>query len=66
MADKNALDYRGSMLTREDIRSAPKVLLHDHLDGGVRPQTIIEIGDEIAIRLDIEGQREGAKRERKK
>ncbi len=27
---------------------------------------IPEIGDEIAIRLDIEGQREGAKRERKK
>lgn len=25
----------------------PKVLLHDHLDGGLRPQTIIEIADEI-------------------
>lgn len=25
------------------IRSAPKVLLHDHLDGGVRPQTVVEL-----------------------
>lgn len=27
--------------------SVPKVLLHDHLDGGLRPQTILEIADEI-------------------
>src|ERR1700709_1211200 len=25
------------------IRTAPKVLLHDHLDGGLRPQTIIDL-----------------------
>jgi adenosine deaminase len=25
------------------IRSLPKVLLHDHLDGGLRPQTIVEL-----------------------
>ena len=25
------------------IRAAPKVLLHDHLDGGLRPQTIVEL-----------------------
>jgi len=30
-------------LTEESIRSAPKVLLHDHLDGGVRPVTLIEL-----------------------
>ena len=29
--------------TREQIRKAPKVLLHDHLDGGLRPATIIEL-----------------------
>jgi adenosine deaminase len=28
------------------IRSLPKVLLHDHLDGGLRPQTIIELAKE--------------------
>ncbi|GII75545.1 adenosine deaminase 1 [Sphaerisporangium rufum] len=28
------------------IRRAPKVLLHDHLDGGLRPQTIIDLARE--------------------
>ncbi|GAA0586529.1 adenosine deaminase [Streptomyces crystallinus] len=31
--------------TTDQIRRAPKVLLHDHLDGGLRPGTIIEIAD---------------------
>ncbi|GAA2742941.1 adenosine deaminase [Terrabacter aerolatus] len=26
-----------------ELRVAPKVLLHDHLDGGLRPQTIVEL-----------------------
>jgi adenosine deaminase len=30
-------------LTIEEIRRVPKVLLHDHLDGGLRPQTIVEL-----------------------
>ena len=29
------------------MKSLPKVLLHDHLDGGLRPETIVEIADEI-------------------
>jgi adenosine deaminase len=32
-----------SPLTAEAIRAAPKVLLHDHLDGGLRPRTIVEL-----------------------
>lgn len=28
------------------IKSLPKVLLHDHLDGGVRPKTVIELAKE--------------------
>jgi adenosine deaminase len=28
------------------IRSLPKVLLHDHLDGGLRPQTIVDLAKE--------------------
>ncbi len=35
------------MNTEEIIRSVPKVLLHDHLDGGLRPQTIIELAKEL-------------------
>ena len=30
----------------EEIRRSPKVLLHDHLDGGLRPATIVELADE--------------------
>jgi len=32
-------------LTPESIRRAPKVLLHDHLDGGLRPQTVLELAE---------------------
>ncbi|MBE9375144.1 adenosine deaminase [Saccharopolyspora sp. HNM0983] len=31
----------------DTIRRAPKVLLHDHLDGGLRPQTVIELAQRI-------------------
>jgi adenosine deaminase len=37
-------------LTAENIRLAPKVLLHDHLDGGLRPQTVLELADEAGYR----------------
>jgi len=30
----------------ELIARAPKVLLHDHLDGGLRPQTVIDLAEE--------------------
>jgi adenosine deaminase len=33
--------------SRDVIRRAPKVLLHDHLDGGLRPATIVELAAEI-------------------
>jgi adenosine deaminase len=31
------------LITEEIIRSVPKVLLHDHLDGGLRPGTVAEL-----------------------
>ena len=34
-------------LTLDQIRAAPKVLLHDHLDGGLRPATIVELARDI-------------------
>ncbi|MEJ5261645.1 MAG: adenosine deaminase [Ignavibacterium sp.] len=35
------------MTTEHILKTIPKVLLHDHLDGGLRPQTIIELADEL-------------------
>lgn len=32
------------------LRQAPKVLLHDHLDGGVRPSTVIELAAEYGYK----------------
>ncbi len=37
-------------LARDTIRQAPKVLLHDHLDGGLRPSTVIELAAEAEYR----------------
>jgi adenosine deaminase len=34
-----------------DIRSLPKISLHDHLDGGLRPQSIVEMAAEIGLAL---------------
>ena len=37
--------------SRIDVRSLPKVSLHDHLDGGLRPATIIELAEAAGHRL---------------
>ena len=34
-------------ITETAIRRAPKVLLHDHLDGGLRPETVVAIAADI-------------------
>ena len=39
-----------SIPSSDQIKRVPKVLLHDHLDGGLRPQTIIDIANEIGYR----------------
>ncbi|HET9877396.1 MAG TPA: adenosine deaminase [Mycobacterium sp.] len=36
-----------SPLSLERIRHAPKALLHDHLDGGLRPATVLDIAGQI-------------------
>ncbi|HEV8567481.1 MAG TPA: adenosine deaminase [Actinoplanes sp.] len=38
-------------ITHEDIVKAPKALLHDHLDGGLRPATIVELADAVGHEL---------------
>jgi adenosine deaminase len=33
--------------SKDQVKRLPKALLHDHLDGGLRPQSIIEIAEKI-------------------
>jgi adenosine deaminase len=35
------------LITLESVRTRPKALLHDHLDGGLRVSTILELSEEI-------------------
>jgi adenosine deaminase len=41
----------GDMISAGQLADAPKVLLHDHLDGGLRPATIVELAAEVGHRL---------------
>ncbi|GGQ41373.1 adenosine deaminase [Couchioplanes azureus] len=38
-------------ISYDDIVKAPKALLHDHLDGGLRPATIVELADAVGHQL---------------
>ncbi len=41
---------RGASLPDEVVRRAPKALLHDHLDGGLRSETIVQLAAEVGYR----------------
>jgi len=45
----------GEPATAEQVRRAPKALLHDHLDGGLRPSTIVDLAAEIGHELPVSG-----------
>lgn len=38
------------MITDDTVRRLPKALLHDHLDGGLRPETIIELAETVGYK----------------
>ena len=42
------------MVTKEMIKKIPKVELHDHLDGGLVPETIIDLAGENKVQLPTE------------
>ncbi|BCJ53996.1 hypothetical protein Asp14428_54710 [Actinoplanes sp. NBRC 14428] len=38
-------------ISHADIVNAPKALLHDHLDGGLRPATVVELAEAVGHEL---------------
>jgi adenosine deaminase len=44
------MEQPAARLELDAIRRAPKVLLHDHLDGGLRAQTVLELASEGGYR----------------
>ncbi|WP_305785024.1 adenosine deaminase [Symbioplanes lichenis] len=40
-----------AVISHADIVQAPKALLHDHLDGGLRPATIVELAEAVGHEL---------------
>ena len=42
-----------SPLSGVDVSALPKISLHDHLDGGVRPATIIELGEANGVDVPV-------------
>ena len=44
--------------TRDQVRRAPKVLLHDHLDGGLRPRSVVELAAECGHALPTSDEEE--------
>ena len=51
MPTHTPMRYDGTMVTKEIIQQIPKVELHDHLDGGLRIPTILELAQEQCITL---------------
>jgi adenosine deaminase len=47
-----SIDQHGDVRVQGlSLRGLPKVSLHDHLDGGVRPETVAELAEEIGLEL---------------
>ncbi len=45
------MSYHTPMVTEEMIKQLPKVELHDHLDGGLKPETILELAAQEGVEL---------------
>jgi len=50
--ERQRLRRAGLAGTLDQIRAVPKVLLHDHLDGGLRPETIVELAAETGVSVN--------------
>ncbi len=45
------MDYTSYMITKDMLKRVPKVELHDHLDGGLRIETIIDLAKKEDVKL---------------
>lgn len=45
-------------ITVEQVAALPKVVLHDHLDGGLRPGTLLDLAARVGHRLPADGPEE--------
>ena len=50
---------KAKSLERETVRRAPKVVLHEHLDGSLRPRTVLELADQAGY-AELPCREEGA------
>ena len=50
MTFTEAEDRTAAAKLEEQLRTLPKVSLHDHLDGSLRPGTLVELAAEIGMR----------------
>ena len=51
MTSTEAEDRTAAAKLEEQLRNLPKVSLHDHLDGSLRPATLVELAAEIGHEL---------------
>jgi len=51
MTTTTTVRTKDAVISHEAVRSAPKVVLHDHLDGGLRPSTIVELAKKSGHKL---------------
>lgn len=50
-SDAQSAQPQKSTPTFDELQRAPKVVLHDHLDGGLRPQTVIDLAKKYNYEL---------------
>ena len=51
MSEMMKSEKSGGVHVSDQVQQMPKVQLHDHLDGGLRPESILELADAQGVTL---------------